>query len=97
MEIVDMLYIWRACEACETLLGISNGNRRYMLLASEQSKRDPLWWCSIENCCMSVCIYIYVYLVRAAYFFTRASNYTCGTVSWGSFMTGTCPTILEVL
>jgi len=34
-----------------------------------------------------ICMYI---LVRVTYCFAKASTFTRGTVSWGSFMTGTC-------
>ena len=33
---IDILYIWRVCEASETLSGLNNENQRYMLLASER-------------------------------------------------------------
>ena len=38
MDIGDILlaYFWRASEASETLSGLNNENRRYMLLASER-------------------------------------------------------------
>jgi len=34
-------------------------------------------------------VVIYLYLICVIYFFAQASNFTCGTVSWGGFMMGT--------
>jgi len=54
------------------------------------SEQDTLRWCSIESCGM----YMYIWYVGPT-FFARVCNFTCGTVSWGSYMTGTCLPFLE--
>ena len=61
---------WRGRnEASETLSGLNNRNWRYMLLASERSKRDTLRCNAIE-----ISLYLFIYIVRRTSFSARASG-----------------------